>query len=254
MKSLSSLMGIMWDEDPNKALWSLMTKAWSIIRDQIGKNQAPLDQFFRIICPHLNIPSPETYLDHVGWVVTTDANGMPTVSRMPANTSESAVVAVEAAALSVEDIIRYCQSMGYAQEYVLDIGLASSTFLGHSIDTNPSSAVRKAIQDKRELRRLKRKMARDSGFAAGMQEGAKELHRLSGLPGPEDDGLPPQFTNEAGDERDPFYDNLPDLLANHLAAIESSAATEDAVPDDCSAFRLGADPNAHLPTYDWTSI
>ncbi|CAN9280096.1 unnamed protein product [Alternaria alternata] len=46
MKKLSNLIGLLWETDPNKSLWSLMTKAWSAIRDQIGKDRAPLDQFF----------------------------------------------------------------------------------------------------------------------------------------------------------------------------------------------------------------
>ncbi|KAF2186924.1 mating-type protein MAT alpha 1 [Zopfia rhizophila CBS 207.26] len=53
MKKLSRVLSIMWDDDPYKALWFLMTKAWSIIRDRIGKGKAPLNQFFDIICIHL---------------------------------------------------------------------------------------------------------------------------------------------------------------------------------------------------------
>ncbi|KAF2869544.1 hypothetical protein BDV95DRAFT_498468, partial [Massariosphaeria phaeospora] len=36
MKMLSNPMGVLWDADPTKPLWSLMAKVWYTMRDQVG--------------------------------------------------------------------------------------------------------------------------------------------------------------------------------------------------------------------------
>ncbi|KAF1966919.1 mating-type protein MAT alpha 1, partial [Bimuria novae-zelandiae CBS 107.79] len=129
MKELSQPIGTIWESDPNKSKWSLMTKAWSTIRDQIGKNRAPLDEFFGYACPFLNIPSPEQYLNQFGWTLQTDQLNLPKLVRRPGASTQ--VGAVDEAH-SVEDVIRHCQSMGYAQGFILAPNSTSSTFLGHS--------------------------------------------------------------------------------------------------------------------------
>ncbi|KAF2477308.1 uncharacterized protein BDR25DRAFT_339254 [Lindgomyces ingoldianus] len=164
MKTLSNPIGILWEENPNKPLWTLMTKTWSIIRDQIGKKKAPLDLYFRIMCPYLGIPQPETYLEHMGWKLAADAEGAPCLSREYIPVPEILEAGVEATTLSVEDIINYCQSMGYAQEYVVDMNLTSSTFLGHTISTTPGRAAA------RNKRRAKRQVTRDHTFVPAFHE------------------------------------------------------------------------------------
>ncbi|KAF2867182.1 mating-type protein MAT alpha 1-domain-containing protein [Massariosphaeria phaeospora] len=137
MKMLSNPMGVLWEADPNKPLWSLMAKAWSTMRDQVGKRRAPLDEFLRLICPHLKIPAPEMYLECLGWKLVINGEGAPTVSRefTPDPNSEDAEDAEAAAnGLSVGDIINYVRSTGYAQGYSTDKNTASSTFLSRVRD------------------------------------------------------------------------------------------------------------------------
>ncbi|ORY11533.1 mating-type protein MAT alpha 1-domain-containing protein [Clohesyomyces aquaticus] len=164
MKTLSNPIGLLWEDNPNKPLWTLMTKAWSIIRDQIGKDKAPLDMFFRTMCPYLSIPPPETYLEHMGWKLVANAEGAPSLSREHTPDPDTLDVGVAATALSVEDIIKYCQSMGYAQEYIFDTNLTSSTFLGHT----PSTAGGRGAA--RNKRRAKRQTARDPAFSTTLQQ------------------------------------------------------------------------------------
>ncbi|KAF2205111.1 hypothetical protein GQ43DRAFT_477672 [Delitschia confertaspora ATCC 74209] len=130
MKDLSSVISHLWAEDQSQPLWSLMAKTWSTIRDQLGKENAPLDQFLNIICPYLNIISPTVYLERMGWVLDIRNDGTPYVSRKFIPEPNSFASHVAARTLSVDDLIRYCQSMGYAECYIFDTYPLSSTFIG----------------------------------------------------------------------------------------------------------------------------
>nr|AER26940.1 MAT1-1-1 mating-type protein [Didymella pinodes] len=259
MKKLSNPMGIMWEADPNKSLWSLMTKAWSIIRDQIGKDRAPLDQFFRIICPYLNIPSPATYLASCGWTLGTDREGSPTISRefTPSPSAMSAGIADMAP--SVEDIINYCQSMGYAQEYVLNSDSHSLTFLAQSHNQSTSKTTCSTHDNRlaaRNKRRAKRQATRDAGLAPVLQQQIVEAH-LAG----DSVAAYPDSSLFGHSEPVQFYDYLAGLLTNHLGQDQppplgdSADFLSTADPmltgwTDWGAFRLGADENASLPSFD----
>lgn len=270
MKKLSNLMGVMWEADPNKSLWSLMTKAWSMIRDQIGKNKAPLDQFFRIICPHLNMPSPETYLERYGWELSLDKEGAPALSRETVPQPDPLGVGIANMALSAEDIIDYCQSMGYAQEYVSVMNTASPTLLGHFVrhiagksspiatSTQTSGPAHEARVAARNKRRAKRQSMRDTGIAPVLQEQIFNAHVADKSDVSQGDG-----SNALRYESVRFYSQLADILTNHddVNATFSSGTTSDFtsstdVPGwvDWGAFRLGADENAILPSFGSSSL
>jgi hypothetical protein len=166
MKMLSGPIGVIWHFDPNKPLWSLMAKAWSTIRDQVGKDSAPLDRFFDIICPYLNIPPPHKYLPKLGWNLVTNDKGVPTIERDPSAPLHACDVGAETTALSTEDLIKHCLSKGYAPQYIHEQSLTSSTFLGHNL-TITETAKRLVAKKKR---RAQRQVGRDTGFAADLQD------------------------------------------------------------------------------------
>lgn len=256
-------MGVMWEADPNKSLWSLMTKAWSVIRDQIGKDKAPLDQFFRIICPYLNIPSPTTYLDSYGWTLSTEDESSPTLSRKFTPSPGAVSAGIADMALSIEDIIHYCQSMGYAQEYVPDTNLYSSTFLAQSRNqfackTTPSTHESRLAA--RNKRRTKRQTTRDVGITPVLQQQIIEAHIADDLAATYQDSS--IFSHS---EPVQFCDDLADLLTNHLGqdqqALPGDSAgfldTADPILAgwmDWGVFRLGADENAILPSFDLATM
>ena len=267
MKKLSNPMGVMWEADPNKSLWSLMTKAWSIIRDQIGKDKAPLDKFFRIICPYLNIPSPETYFELCGWTLSTDEEGTPTLSREATPSPGAFSAGTTDMALSVQDIINYCQSMGYAQEYVYDFDIHCPTFLAQSRNqpAGKSTSVKSQTQlassthenrlAARNKRRAKRQTARDTGVAPVLQQQIVNAHTT-------DDSNVAYQDGSVLDHSEPvqFYDDLANLLTNRIG--QDQQGTSDIPLDfvaagdpimagwtDWGAFRLGADENATLPSF-----
>lgn len=52
-KEISGFLTLMWRADPFHAKWALAAKAWSVIRDKVGKDAAPLDEFLQLVCPHI---------------------------------------------------------------------------------------------------------------------------------------------------------------------------------------------------------
>nr|QBK47382.1 MAT1-1 [Neocamarosporium betae] len=261
MKKLSHLMGLLWEADPNKSLWSLMAKAWSAIRDQVGKDQAPLDGFFSIICPQLQMPSPETYLESHGWTPTIDKDGGPTVSR----DNDFQVASVSAGNLSVEDIIAYVQAMGYAQDYRPITNTTSATFLGYSVklptDKNNQESVAAQTAGSvfegralvRNKRRVKRQSARDTGILYKLKSDIAIAHGAN--PADYDFGTAPVPTN-------PFYDDVTSLFPAHVAhpqedvSLPGDMANSLEMSDgnlstfaDHTAFLPGADEYATLPTW-----
>ena len=235
MKKLSGPLGMMWESDQNKALWSLMTKAWSIVRDQISKEKASLSVFFSIMCPYLNIISPETYFERLGWELTLDKENNPSLSRVSVPALESLDIGINVSTLSVEDIILHCQSMGYAQEYVFDMNNLSSTFLAPSTQEalkkliDPLAAERDAVL---ETRRAKRNDLRKSDKIAGLRKDIAATHEYdaSTIKKMELDNDIAIFLLYPTASRE-----LPQLLQP-----QQSQQTGD-------AFRVGADTHATLP-------
>lgn len=183
MKSLSNVLAIMWDTDPNKSLWTLLTKAWSTIRDRIGKERAPLDAFFRIMCPAMRIPSPQVYLERCGWTLVLDDAGAPNVTRDFELPYESFEEASENSTMSVADIIRHCHLNGYAQEYDLEAHGTPSTFhVNLNQPMENSKQVSAAISNQRiamrNKRRAKRQQARDSPVLAMIQKQIDKAHAI----------------------------------------------------------------------------
>lgn len=250
-----------------------MAKAWSAIRDQIGKDKAPLDQFFQIICPYLDLPSPETYLESQGWKLDTSQEGSPILSRKPTTQPSASISAgFTDMTLSVEDITGICQSMGYAQGYVTDPSSTSPTFLGCSVNHSTEKKTRKqiptpavgSVQDARvaarNKRRTKRQIARQSGTVPALREQIFHAHGTS-----TNSMYSVNESNRAVAESSQFYDELASLLTNHngqdeidsLSCLNDDIAAEfvmntgdSTLFTDWSAFRLGADENVTLPSFD----
>jgi hypothetical protein len=267
MKTLSNLLGQLWEQDPNKSIWSLMAKAWSAMRDQIGKKNVPLDQFFQIICPYLHILSPATYLAHHGWKLEYNEEGYPILSRNPTSQSfESSSVGFIDTTLSVEDIISVCQSMGYAQDYVSDHNATSPTFLAGPIENKPqqqpSTQAGGSVQSMRvaarNKRRAKRQTARESGGMPALEQDIINAHDVATDSMYQDDSR-----KDIDLESNEFYQHFTSMLADYNGqgqpqTFRQPGNTASALAmtnmTDLSAFRLGADENATLPPFGASNV
>lgn len=199
MKNVSNPIAQLWDLDKNHSLWTLIAKAWSFVRDQVGKKDAPLDSFLRIICPYLEIPSPEEYLDYCGWKIEMrDAETWVLLREFDAQQICPSSVVTDMA-LSVADIIAYVQLMGYAQNFPLNLDGASSTFLAQT----------QSIQD---LRAAARDRRRNSHQARLLREEISFAHTLAPA-----DALPDNEIALPSSGDSAFYNNFANVLTNHFA-------------------------------------
>jgi hypothetical protein len=165
MKDISPVLSTLWETDPNKPLWSLLSKTWSILRDEIGAEQAPLYKFFQLLCPALLIPSPDTYLDRFGWVLEYREGGTFHLHR--AFIPPDVAAGFPEPIMSIGDIIRFCHANGFAQAYILDKRILPTTFLVREANRTPNGAdviedMEKKRIEKLNKRRAARKAKRDS--------------------------------------------------------------------------------------------
>ena len=110
-KIISTYIVFLWERDPCKAKWALAAKAYSIIRDQVGKEHAPLDVFLALVAELLGLVDPQHYLAVMGWEIA--VNEVGNVSLMQNNTIEIGDN-VLCTNISVEDIVTYACQHGYA--------------------------------------------------------------------------------------------------------------------------------------------
>lgn len=216
------------------------------------------------------MPSQETYLECHGWALTIDKEGAPSLSLD--TTFQPISVGDAHLSLSVEDIISYCQSMGYAQAYVADPNATSPTFLSQSVVQGPgqtrqvkgASQNANAIHDTRVLarnkRRAKRQTAKNTGVVRTLNAQIADAHiQDNSLQG---SALEDKIGDDS-DEPNRFYDELAGLLAeeisvhdHHASLVASSASIPtlngSMIPAsiDWGAFRIGANEDATLPLFD----
>jgi len=108
-KEISGFLTCMWQLDPFKAKWSILAKAYSLIRDSQGKDAAPLDQFLAITCPFIGIIMPGYYLHDMGWEITINKDGQTVMRRGDCFLDERLFLTN----LSVNDLIRHCSNQGF---------------------------------------------------------------------------------------------------------------------------------------------
>ncbi|MCJ1424800.1 hypothetical protein MMC29_002688 [Sticta canariensis] len=119
-KYISGFLTYLWNEDSDKGKWSIVAKAYSVIRDIKGKKRAPLDAFLAINAPFMGITEPGTYLVSHGWEIAAGENGSSMLRRnveLARSTSGSNCANMQA---SVDDVLRNSYANGYVEEDVSD--------------------------------------------------------------------------------------------------------------------------------------
>ncbi|KAH8802871.1 mating-type protein MAT alpha 1-domain-containing protein [Xylogone sp. PMI_703] len=112
-KESSVFLTAMWQKDPFKAKWGIVAKAYSGIRDHLGKRQAPLDTFLALICPKIGIIPVEAYLSTMNWsfeVYHDDSKSLQQSSEPDFATFPKAIMTTT---MTERDVVNYCGQMGY---------------------------------------------------------------------------------------------------------------------------------------------
>ena len=112
-KEISGCLTYLWQTDPFKAKWSILAKAYSLIRDSIGKEKAPLDSYLAINGPFIGIVPPEQYLEMLGWKIVAGEDGGKLLRRDFDVDFDSLNQDLLTSNVSVNDIIEYTYATGY---------------------------------------------------------------------------------------------------------------------------------------------
>lgn len=114
-KVISGFLTHLWQADPTKAKWAILAKAYSELRDKVGKKRAPLPPFLAINAPFVGIVDPDDYLRVHGWELIERAE--QTILRRAAR-PDGAVYGISMLTTnaSVEDVIRNSFHNGYINE------------------------------------------------------------------------------------------------------------------------------------------
>ncbi|KAG9585694.1 mating-type protein MAT alpha 1, partial [Aureobasidium melanogenum] len=119
-KDISGFLTRMWQNDPFKAKWSILAKAYSTIRESNTKDAAPLDKFLALTCPLIGIIPRDDYLGVMGWSIV-DTAGVKIMERMYTPDISSFPENILTTNLSSEEIVAHCQRVSYVDHNDTDV-------------------------------------------------------------------------------------------------------------------------------------
>ncbi|KAE8379244.1 mating-type protein MAT alpha 1-domain-containing protein [Aspergillus bertholletiae] len=111
-KAKSGILRFLWQNDPFKAKWAILAKAYSIIRDDHESNVS-LESFLGLNTQFIGIIGPGRYLEVMGWKLDVDDQQQYTIARVKSATTNEADISTN---YSVNDIVKHCYTRGYVSE------------------------------------------------------------------------------------------------------------------------------------------
>ncbi|GAB7353584.1 hypothetical protein MBLNU459_g4008t1 [Dothideomycetes sp. NU459] len=233
-KEISGLLTRLWQNDPFKAKWSLLAKAYSMIREYKTKDVAPLDVFLSLTCPYIGIIPRDDYLSVMGWEIVGE-NGEKMMERRFTPDISSFQENILTTNLSSEEIVSYCYQVSYIQNDNGDItrsrGAAatltmaaqpasSSTQLRRSVLTTAplDSFITKteepeAQEDTALVAKLQAALNENNDNAAGASATLRQtVHDLSGQQYPYNDEFDPYAAQPLS--YDPFVEDQDSAFSN----------------------------------------
>ena len=124
-KDISRLLERFWRMDPFQAKWTILAKAFSVIRDDKGKKDASLDAYLAISAPFVAIVRPADYLGMMGYQLTVVNNQATMIQRQNFNINN-----INRGLLttphSVNDVVENCYRQGYITENRTNAGPSNS--------------------------------------------------------------------------------------------------------------------------------
>ncbi|KAL4977251.1 mating-type protein MAT alpha 1-domain-containing protein [Aspergillus desertorum] len=111
-KSKSGILRFLWQNDPFKAKWTILAKAYSIIRDK-HDDEVSLESFLTLNAELIGVIQPDRYLDAMGWELTLNDQQQYTMARVKNPVATEAQLSTR---FSVDDLIKHCYATGYVRE------------------------------------------------------------------------------------------------------------------------------------------
>ncbi|THX28104.1 mating-type protein MAT alpha 1 [Aureobasidium pullulans] len=120
-KDISGFLTCMWQNDPFKAKWSILAKAYSIIRESNSKSDAPLDMFLAVTCPLIGVIPRDEYLRAMGWTIAELDDGVKHMERLYTPQIASFPESILTTNMSSEDIVAHCLRVSYVRQNDTDV-------------------------------------------------------------------------------------------------------------------------------------
>lgn len=111
-------MTFFWKLDPYKSKWSILAKAYSIVRDRQTQGKLALNEFLAVNAPYVGVIEPKQYLLFLGWTLETAEDGQNILVRQFVPDLNKFDKYNPNTNLSVGDIILHCYEQGYITEEV----------------------------------------------------------------------------------------------------------------------------------------
>lgn len=105
----------LWQADPTKAKWAILAKAYSELRDKVGKKRAPLPPFLAINAPFVGVIHPDDYLRVHGWELI-GRDGQTILRRAARPDGAVYGTSMLTTNASVEDVVRNSYYHGFINE------------------------------------------------------------------------------------------------------------------------------------------
>ena len=113
-KAKSGILRFLWQNDPFKAKWAILAKAYSRIRDEhSNSNDVSLETFLGLNASFIGIIGPNSYLDVMGWELTVEEDQQYTMARVSQTAPKETDISTN---YSVNDIVKHCYDTGYVSQ------------------------------------------------------------------------------------------------------------------------------------------
>ncbi|RDW63860.1 hypothetical protein BP5796_10362 [Coleophoma crateriformis] len=116
-KAASSYLTVLWSRDPFKAKWAIVAKAYSSIRDLVGKHNARLDRYLSIVVPAIGIIGAEDYLRTLNWSITATADGSMSLVQTKALNLELLPLIITRTSMTEIEIFNLCAERQYVTRF-----------------------------------------------------------------------------------------------------------------------------------------
>lgn len=112
-KDISGILHVLWERDPFRGKWTILAKAFSVIRDDKGKKDASLEAFLIIGAPFVEIVPIGHYLATLGFEIILGDDGAATFRQDPEFNIEDIPNSMIETSRSVDDVVQHCYRQGF---------------------------------------------------------------------------------------------------------------------------------------------
>jgi hypothetical protein len=117
-KTISTFLNKLWQEDPFKAKWAIIAKAYTMIRDKMARIQnahaAPmLSNYLPLVCAQIGIIGVEYYLEILNWRLVYDHAGNKSIAQSAKPNLDEIDEHFMTTQMTEEDLIQYLVNVSF---------------------------------------------------------------------------------------------------------------------------------------------